>query len=158
MIVAHSLGVSFVNEVVRVIVRGGARAAGDVVQFDLAQSDAAVTNNIPGDPASGLCNVVTPTAAGAAGRSILAVVKDQSIPDDGKGYVSIRGDVYAYCVGAVSVGDPLYAQDGETDLTASGAPGDRAVAEALESVAGVDRRLVRVRFDGVYGCGGIETA
>jgi hypothetical protein len=136
----------------RVFARGQAFALGDVVQFDLAQSDDATTNSIVGDPASGFANVILPTANGAAGRSVLAVCLE-AIALGQKGRVRVRGQCPVMCAGAVTVGDDLCAASGAEELSTSAGAGDRYIARAVETVAGSSRRLVLCDFDGVYGFG-----
>lgn len=142
----------------RVIVRGGNKVRGDVVQHDLAMSDAATTNNRVADPNSGLVNVITPES-GQLAHGLFCVL-ESDINDDQKGYALYSGFCTAYCIkasGDISPGDPLTV-DTAGNLTADGSLGHKIVAvyaplDGSTLTAPSTRTLARVQFSGINPIG-----
>lgn len=142
----------------RMIVRGGAKAAGDVVQNDLAMSDAATTNMNVADANSGLVNVITPESGQLA--SGLFSVMYEATPDDQKGYATFTGFATAYCIkasGNIEPGDPLTV-DTSGNLTADGSASHKIVAfysplDGSTLTSPSTRTLARVWFNGINGIG-----
>lgn len=142
----------------RVIARGGNRAAGDVLQLDLAKSDAATTNNNVADSASGLVNVITPATAML--KHGLFCIMETAVDDDQKGYGIFCGFATAYLIkssGNIAPGDALVV-DTSGNLTPDGAIGRKFVAvyaplDGSTLTSPSTRTLARVWFNGVNGIG-----
>ena len=153
---AHGrLGLAVINEDTTIIMRGGNANAGDVLQFDLAQTDGNVTNNVPGHQSSGLVNVIAPTAGGVAGGSFLCFAL-VAINQDEAGLVRLTGIGSAFCIrasGSISPGDKLVATTSK-NLDGILADGERIMAIAQETVTTpTSRTLAVVLFDGIRGFG-----
>lgn len=150
-----SLGISGQDEDRRVIARGAAFSAGQIMQFDLARSNAATTNATPGDPNSCLVNVVTVQTGGNKFGLLCAAM--ETIAQDRKGRARLRGLAKLYVVksaGDIHVGDGLYAVAGQRYLTANPGAGDRLVAIAQENVtAPTTATLCNCLFDLINGVG-----
>lgn len=138
-------------------VRGQAFTRGMVGQFDLANSNANVTNNIPGDPASGFSNLIVP-ASGANQTGILGVVQ-ADIDENNKGKFRSLGETYVYVVkasGSIAKGDALCVVASHTYLSPSTTAGDRVVAWAMEAATTpTSPTLVKCLVDLVNGLGTI---
>lgn len=142
----------------RVIVRGGNKSAGDVVQLDLAQSDAATTDNNISATTSGLVNAITPES-GMLDHGLFAVM-EAATSDDQKGYGVFCGFANAFLIkssGDIAAGDALCV-DTSGNLTPDGALGRKFVAiyaplDGTTLTAPTTRTLGRVWFNGVNGIG-----
>lgn len=142
----------------RVIVRGGNKAAGDVVQLDLAQSDAATTDNAVSATTSGLVNVIAPES-GMLDHGMFAVM-EAATSDDQKGYGIFCGFATAYLIkgsGDIAAGDALCVTTAG-NLSPDGALGRKFVAiyaplDGATLSAPTTRTLGRVWFNGVNGIG-----
>ncbi len=150
------LGLIVINEDTTILMRGGNAGAGDVLQFDLAQTNVHVTNNVPGHESSGYVNVIAPTAGGVAGGSILCVAL-AAINEDEPGLVRLSGIVTAFTLdssGNIVPGDKLVAavtKDLDNDTPAIG---ERFIAICQVTVTGPSTRtLGTVLFDGIRGFG-----
>ena len=150
------LGLIVINEDTTIIMRGGNASAGDVLQFDLAQTDDNVTNNVPGHLSSGYVNVIAPTAGGVAGGSILCFALT-AINEDEPGPVRLTGIGLVFCIkgsGNIVPGDKLVATtskdlDGNTPTI-----GERYLAICQTTITGPSSRtLGTVLFDGIRGFG-----
>jgi len=141
--------------------RGGNHAKGVVYQLDIANSDAAVSNNTVGDAASGFANAVaigTDDNHGNAGPFVLAL---EAVTDDTKGEYLLYGiaDALGQATSGWSIGDALFLTDGETGKLADGARAladlgtvdESAPALAIATEAGGAGTLTKVWFDGVNG-------
>ena len=142
----------------RVIVRGGNKAAGDVVQLDLAQTDAATTDNNIAATTSGLVNAITP-ASGMLDHGLFAVMESAAL-DDQKGYGIFCGFATAYLIkasGDIAAGDALCVTTAG-NLSPDGALGRKFVAvyaplDGATLSAPTTRTLGLVWFNGVNGIG-----
>lgn len=136
-------------------VRGQDFSVGMVGQFDLANTDSNVTNNIPGHPASGFSNLIVPASPANQG-GILAVMKTATAQNT-KGQFRSLGEAYVLVVkasGSVAKGDALCVVASHTYLSPSTAAGDRYVAIALEAATTpTTPTLVRCLIDMVNGFG-----
>ena len=142
----------------RVIVRGGNKVLGDVVQLDLALTDAATTTNTVAATTSGFVNVVTPASA-MLPHGLFGVLEENT-NDDQKGYAVFEGFCFAYLIkssGNIAPGDALCVTTAGT-LSPDGALGRKYVAfycpldgSTLSSPS--TRTLARVWFSGLNGIG-----
>ena len=117
---------------------GGALAAGNVVMFDLAGTDAAVSatdNTVPGATDAGLSNVIAPTDNLAVGVSILAIALE-AIADDATGRFCVQGRVTATTSEAVDCGDSLTVDNSSKGLSDTGGVNQGFFAFALEDTSG----------------------
>lgn len=138
---------------------GAALAEGDVVQFDLNQSQSETDAIIENDDGSILANVIDPvaTASGVAiGAGSMYAVAQEAIADNGKGRVRVRGRTQAYVIaasGSIAIGDPLViAASNNLDLIE--AAGEPYHAIALEAVTTpTTRTLADVYFEGRHNFG-----
>lgn len=139
----------------RVIARGASFVRGDIVMFDLANANAASTNNLVGSEASGLTNVIAPTTAGV--RAGILAVCTQDIAQNTRGYVMLRDILEAYVfkgAGSIAVGDRLVAISASTNLDGDDAAGERWVAIAFEAATTPSTHIRKmVAFDGINGFG-----
>jgi hypothetical protein len=95
-------GLQFGNQDCRVYNRtGGAISVGQVVQFELDNSEAEVSDNNTGTKTSGLSNVVAPADNQVVGKAILAVALDD-FADDTAGDVRVFGRVPVLADGTIS--------------------------------------------------------
>lgn len=141
----------------RVVMRGGAGSKGDLVMFDIANSDAAVTTNQAGVAESGLSSVIAPVNAQANYAQYAVLLED--IADDQEGEALYRGAVNAACVRVVgttniAAGDPLTADD--SGLRSDVVTGDKIIARAAEdiTITTADTAVLgNVIFDGIYPIG-----
>lgn len=139
MLTSHvqgGLGVSDVLYKARVIARA-AFLRGQVGQFDLGNTDTDVTNDIPGDAASGFANLISPTTG--ANLCCIAGVFLEDTADNLKGFVVYSGDCYVYVTkasGDIAKNEALGMVAGQKYLAAAAdlSAGDRLVAQALEAV------------------------
>ncbi len=143
-------GIVILNEDTQIIMRGGDAGQGDVLQFDLAQTNANVTNNVPGDMSSGFANVVAPTAGGVAGGSILCVALT-AINQDEMGPVRLSGLVSAFTIdssGNIVPGDKLVATTAKNLDNDTPTIGERFLAICQATVTTPSTRtLAVVLFD-----------
>jgi hypothetical protein len=152
---ANSLGLGNHPIRARVIARGASFNRGDVVQFDLAQTNSATTNNLVGSDASGLVNVITPTTSGV--QSGILAVCTQDISQNQRGYVVLRDVIEAFVIksaGSIAVGDRLVAINASSDLDGTDAAGERWTAIAFEAATTPSTHIRKlVAFDGINGFG-----
>lgn len=121
-------------------------SAGEVLMFDMAQSDGDVSNATIGEDNSCWRNVINPTAQGmAAGYPLCVALND--ITDNAAGVVRLQGVVAADLAGTNVIGDQLIATTAGTLARALSGIGERVVAWAL--VAGATEQSVY--FDGLSG-------
>lgn len=132
-----------------------ATVAGEVVMFDLAQSNAAVDNSIPGSSdASGnnsaYNNFIDPAITGPFIKHYFYGLVLDVLAVGAAGRVLVRGRGTAHCATATAVGTALVANaDGEMDV-ATGATDTKvlAIAEAADTAL-----FAPVIFDGIHGFG-----
>lgn len=136
----------------RVVKRGGAGVVGDVVMFDMAQSDSAVTSNQAGKPEGGVASVIKPVDSNGELKFAQFAILLEAAADDGEALAQYGGRCKAYVIkasGNIAAGDPL-GVDTNGNLTADTASGDKIVARAAEDVtAPASRTLADVLFDGI---------
>ncbi len=125
--------------------------AGEVLMFDMAQSDGAVASATIGATDSAWRNVIAPTAAGLAAGYPLCVAL-AIIADNAAGTVRVRGVVDADLAGTNVLGDQLVATTGGDLARALSGVGERVVAWAL--AAGATEQSVY--FDGFGGFGAVQ--
>jgi hypothetical protein len=149
--VSPSLGVMAENKLCDAIPRQ-AFALGQVGQFDLARSNANVTNALVGSPNSALANIIAPAAAGIAAG--LLCVAQTALSNNIRGRCLLRGRTKALVIkaaGNIAAGDQLVANTSGY-LSPDHSAGDRIVARALVAVtAPAAATLTEVDFDGVNG-------
>lgn len=133
--------------------RATARAAitqGEVVVFDLTNTDGDVSNNIVGDAASGFANVKKP-AAGDIVKSAVYGLALEDIADNATGRILICGIAQGSLIrasGSIASGDALVPTTAG-DLDGIIANGERQIAIALEAVTTpTTSTLGRVLFNG----------
>ena len=154
---ATTLGIDPQNIDVKVTMRGGTAAAGDVLVFDLDATDAAVTSGVPGTMASIWSNVRAAAAAEIAGQSSAFVcVALEAMADDAEGMVRIHGIVDAFVIGAagsMAVGTQLVlAASNNADIVQ--ATGERIIGIGLEAVASpTTRTLGSIYINGFISLG-----
>lgn len=152
--VQNSVGLTPLNQTFRVWARGQAFTKGQVAEFDIAQTNAAVTNNKGNDDASGLCNVVLPGSTALTHGFVGVFLENTS--QNQKGMVRTDGYV-EYCYvhkasGNIAVGDPLFPVSGQAYLSANASVGTRAVAKALETkLSPSTPTLCKVLISGIRG-------
>lgn len=144
------LGLDIRSVDVRVTVRKSV-TVGEVLMFDLAQSDGAVSNATLFDAASAWRNVIAPTAQGIAAGYPLCVSLEV-IADNATGSVRVKGIVAADLAGTNVIGDQLAVTSAGTLARALSGVGERVVAWAL--VAGATEQSVY--FDGLGGFGAVQ--
>lgn len=119
--------------------------AGDLVSFNILNTDGAVSNNIVGDPASGLSNVLVGEVTDVT-ESIVGVALED-IADNAQGRVQIAGVTPATVVnGGTAAGEPLTA----------GVDGAMALAVDAQTIWAYDLDGTdpgRVLLDGINGFG-----
>lgn len=154
--IQHKSGLGFdvVPRVFNVVVRGGDASQGDVMMFDMGNTDASVFNNVPGARDSGFVSVIPPNAAGVQGGSILCVLM-QDISDDESGIawtVGIIDNVYVIDgADSVAIGDLLVATTSK-NCDAVTAQGERYIGIAMEAqTTPSTRTLSKVWFNGEGG-------
>ena len=116
---------------------------GNLVSFDLLNADTDVSNNILGDPASGLANVIQ---SNAEKLEVVFAIALEDIADKGQGRVLVSGIAEGVTTGSTTEGTTLN----------GGAAGAMAPAIAAETVYGYQLDGVdpgRVLFDGINGFG-----
>lgn len=141
-------GLQIINEDVRVTARDGGFAAGEVVMFDLFESES-------NGAAAALAEVVQPTAPGIIGGGIFAVCL-AAIADNAVGTVRVRGLVSGLCIavsGDIDPGDRLTVSvAGNLDIVAI--VGEKYVAISRDSLTTpTTATLGDVLFDGINGFG-----
>lgn len=155
------LGLSFgPDEDVIAYNRSGAELAiGDVVQFDLNQSQSETDSIAENDSGSILANVIDPVATasgvGIGAGSIYAVAREV-IADNAKGTMRVRGVCNAFVIaasGSIAIGDPLVcAASNNLDLVE--AAGEPYHAIALEAATTPTTRVLKkVYFEGRHNFG-----
>lgn len=149
--ISGPFGASDHNKTVRVYARGGAVTRGEIRMFDLRLTDAAVTNNLPGDPASGLSNTILPADTFFdAGWFCLAL---EDAEDDHQYLALVEGinEAYVYrASGDVDPGDPLFPREAGNMTVDNNAAGDKCIAQALTgATAPTTAALVLVAFSGI---------
>ncbi len=145
-----STGLDPLNLDVNVTVRKSV-TVGEVLMFDMAQSDGAVASATIGATDSSWRNVIAPTAAGLAAGYPLCVSL-AIIADNAAGSVRVRGVVAADLAGTNVLGDQLVATTSGTLARALSGINQRVVAWAL--VAGATEQSVY--FDGFGGFGAVQ--
>lgn len=145
-----STGLDPINVDVNVTVRK-AVTVGEVLMFDMAQSDAAVGSATIGASDSAWRNVIAPTAAGLAAGYPLCVAL-AIIADNASGSVRVQGIVAADLAGTNVLGDQLVATTSGTLARALSGVGERVVAWAM--AAGATEQSVY--FDGLNGFGAVQ--
>lgn len=138
-------GLQIQNLDVNVIVRKSV-TAGEVLMFDMAQSDAAVGSATLSASNSSWRNVIAPTAAGIAAGYPLCVAT-AVIADNAAGVVRVQGIIAADLAGTNVIGDKLAATTSGNLARALSGVDDRVVGWAL--VAGATEQSVY--FDGLSG-------
>lgn len=133
------------NRDVRVTVRTTV-TAGEVLMFDMAQSDGDVASATIGASDSCWNNVINPTAAGLAAGYPLCVAP-AAITDNASGIVRVQGVVSAQLAGTNVIGDKLVATTAGTLARTLDNTDQRVVGWAL--VAGATAQ--NVYFDGLSG-------
>lgn len=143
---------------------GGSVRRGDLVYFDLGQTQAEVTTHLPGSAASVFANVTkvpATTSLGTFQRFGLSAVALEDMADDRNGYVALRGLVDAYVftstTGAVTKGVGLRMSGTQKVLTGNVAAGMcvgiQLVATSASAVDEATAELVPIYFNGVEGVG-----
>lgn len=157
--IAGPLGVQADPEFAVVITRiSGGVSLGSLVMFDLTQTDADVSNGLPGDENSVFANVIAPTTA-LLSFGWYGVVTDLRGGTGAEGEevkVCIRGRCKALVSGtnAAAVTDPLAAVNAQTSLDSDAlAAGEKVLGFPLETTAGGTAELIDVIFDGIAGFG-----
>lgn len=138
-----------------VIKRGGAGVKGYVYAFDLSNADGDVTNNVPGDRASGFANVRAPVSADLSYGQFCVLEDDCA--DNARVKATYRGAVNAFVIkgsGNIAKGDPLTVSTGGV-FNATLAAGNKIVARALEDVTapGATPTACKVAFEGIHAIG-----
>ena len=154
--VSGPLGFQTGNKDVQVYNRtAGAVTVGQLVQFDLQQTQAETTNSIFGDVGSSTSNVMV-VQAGLQGYGIYGIVM-KGAGDNELCTVRMQGVIdNAQVAGTVdpSAGAPLGPLAGtSTTQLATPAAGDKALAIALDDFVAGTPDTARVLFDGIYGFG-----
>jgi hypothetical protein len=134
--------------------RHGGVVVGDVVEFDMASSDAATTT-IENAGGTGIFeNVIAPTAVGVTGFPV-AIVTDLlggAGAADTKIKVCLQGIVSATIVGTTPVaGDLLNVVAAQDELDCDSVVNSRAVGVLLENTTATTQG--QVYFDGINGVG-----
>ena len=155
---AQTIGTEFGPQIYNRIIARTSGNAGDVLQFDLANSDSAVANNVANDKASGLANAIAPTAGGIKGLPMCIAQEDYVAGQEIK--VLRSGITDAFVIrssGNVAVGD-LLGVDTSKNLNGIPAGGTAFRAIALESKQlPTTRTRCRVFFDGMGMMGTVNT-
>lgn len=125
---------------------------GEVGMLDLANSDGDVSNNNPGELASGFSNVVSPTS-GANTTAAIHVVALEDIAQDARGKFAVHGIVQALCgtaSGNMEAGDSLWVNQANGVLTDDPATGIHVKAVLLEDLTapGASGALANVLLSG----------
>lgn len=144
------LGLAFENDIVTAIGRV-ATVVGQVVAFDITQSDGDVSNSNFSDENSGLGNVIQPVTANLHGWIGVVV---QGAAADSKCRVQVRGRVAASCTagaGGVDPGDPLTAANADDDFVVGTLGTDKIVGIAAGTVAATSTAIIDVDLDGING-------
>ncbi len=154
-VIGGTFGAQPDQELVRVMNRSGARVVGDLVQFDLHQTDAASTTFTNGATTSGLANVILPATEGLLygwfGIVTIAGADNAAIT------ICVRGKVRALVTGANLAdeeADWLSAQNGQDTIdtdVASG--GEKILGVPLEATAGATAEMIWILFNGIEGFG-----
>ncbi len=139
------LGLQPQNRDVRVFARTTV-TAGEVLMFDMAQSDGETGSATIAASDSCWRNVINPTPQGLAAGYPLCVAPD-AITDNAKGVVRVQGVVSAQLAGTNVIGDQLIATTGGTLAKAVSGTGERVVGWALANGATAQN----VYFDGLAG-------
>lgn len=133
------------NVDVRVIVRKSV-TAGEVLMFDIAQDDAAVSSATLGASDGSFRNVIAPTAQGISAGYPMCVAT-AVIADNAPGVVRVQGIISADLAGTNVVGDQLAPTTSGNLARALSGVGQRVVGWALR--AGATEQ--QVYFDGLAG-------
>ena len=150
---------------------GATLALGDVVMFDIKDTDAGTgTTTAIGADASAYANVIDPTTAGIGTLSgaspahpgyffgVVVNLGPDAGADNALVKLQVRGLCRASCTAdAITIGVPLIAANGVNTLAPSPAAGNKILAlarEANSSTAG----LYEVWFDGIDGFGRMEAS
>jgi len=153
--IGGTFGIQPDQELVRVMNRSGARVVGDLVMFDLHQTDAASTTFDVGATTSGFSNVILPATIGMQ-HGYFGIVT-VAAADDAAMTVCVRGLVQAIVVGANLVdeeADRLAAVNGQDNLDSDvQAAGEKLLAIPLEATASGSAETIWVLFDGIHGFG-----
>lgn len=155
------VGLFFANEDCVVWNRtGAATAVGDIVMFDIADTQTETTTTLTeGDDASPYANVIQPTTAGigvlGAGAHtgyFFGVAMDVAA-DNAKCKVRVRGIVPARCdTSAILLGSTLHCTNASSALTLAATAGFKRLAIAREATGG-NAGNYSVLFDGINGFG-----
>ena len=140
---------------------GGSRVLGDVVQLDTSKSQVETTGVAEGESSSIYANFVIPVAvfSGAAigGGGVYGVVQE-TIADNAKGKIRLRGLTQAYIIaasGTVAVGAPLVlATAYNCDLVpAAGEPYHAICTVVPSDTTPTSRTIGTVLFEGIGNFG-----
>lgn len=150
-----SNGLQIQNIDVRVIMRGGAAAVGDVLQFDLSAEDGDVSTVDIGSDTSIFRNVSAPTATGVAGGSWNCVALE-AIADNAEGLVRVFGICQAYVIaasGSPAIGSRLVPTTAKNfDLVSAAGESYRAMSLAAVTTP-TTRELATVLVNGIGSFG-----
>lgn len=144
------LGLDLRNVDIRVTVRKSV-TVGEVLMFDIAQSDGAVGSATLFATDSSWRNVIAPTAQGIAAGYPLCVSLEV-ISDNATGSVRVKGIVAADLAGTNVIGDQLVATIGGSLARALSGVNERVVGWAL--AAGATEQSVY--FNGLGGFGAVQ--
>lgn len=141
----------------RKVIARAAITKGDVVMFDLANADGAVSNNDLLDSASGLVNVTLPVTAYLMSGIFAIALED--IADNAQGKVRLCGIVEVANVASATVaGSVLCAANGSGQLIIPGgttAHDSKILGRALTADTS---NLAPILFDGMAGFGVADAA
>jgi hypothetical protein len=168
LIMPSQFGVGFQIPLIQcnVMVRGGAAVRGQVMQFDFANGDAAVTdNNMDGGDNSGFANVIPTTVPSATTRRMIYGILEgpaqgtagagTSMADDSEAICTLYGVTRALvfdATGALAKNDDLFVIAGASPASATGLVDRDAtfvveveyptVGKCLETVADADPEIL----------------
>jgi hypothetical protein len=132
-----------------------AAAKGDILQFDIGQSDGDVTNFQVGSPNGAFANLIAPTAAGVKSGVFALALEDVAADKQGNFLLSgvVEGKVIR-ASGSVAAGDPLVAVAASPNADGVLAAGEKYVALALEAKTTPTSAVACwMWFDGLDGFG-----
>lgn len=136
---------------------GATLALGDVVVFDMTQSDAACSSITNGGGTGIFENLITPATAhlGVYPCGIVVNLLGGAGADDALVEVRVQGIVDALVEGtdAGAAGDLCFLSNAQRQLNSDAAANERAVALLLEATASGTAATAKVWFDGINGVG-----
>jgi len=124
---------------------------GEIVMFDLAQSDGDVSNGTPGAVASGYTNYIDPSVADALTSYFFGIALE-SIADNAVGQILVRGRVNAKVHADTVAGSALMPAADGTMILRTGASDGKIVAIAETDDSAVTN-YADVVFNGIEGFG-----